>query len=297
MYDQESAARNRSPADSEAWPGSTATADRPQSTGNGQSTTEAVKEKVGQAADVAKEDAGTVAREVRTQASRVAADVRQKVGDQARTQQENLAGRLRRASDDLREMAGERDDSPARVVVSQLADRSARVADYLADRGPEGLLADVQSFARRRPAAFLVGAAVAGFLVGRVGKSVVKAQSTSDTPGTATGSRQYATSDAAGGWSAPAAGPTAWPAGTESGTAYAEGTTYPESTTYAEGTAAPTGTTYASGSAEPVGTAPMPPTTAMPPFTEATPEDYHVAGQAPVPESGAVDPRTGGDRT
>jgi hypothetical protein len=61
--------------------------------------------------------------------------------------------------------------------VSDLGQRGRRVADYLADRGPEGLLSEVTEFARRRPMAFLASAVAAGFLVGRMGKGIWKAQS------------------------------------------------------------------------------------------------------------------------
>jgi hypothetical protein len=67
------------------------------------------------------------------------------------------------------------------------------VADYLADRGPEGLLSEVTDFARRRPAAFLATAAAAGFLVGRLGKGVWKAKSADNGTGSAAGTRPRAT--------------------------------------------------------------------------------------------------------
>jgi hypothetical protein len=297
MYDQESAAGNRSPADTEAWPGRTATTDRPHTTGNGQAG--AMKEKVAEVADVAKHDAGRVAGEVRTQAGRVADDVRQKVGEQARTQQGRLADRLRETGDELRQMAGDRPDSPARAVVDQLADRSSRLADYLADRGPDGLLADVQRFARRRPAAFLASAAVAGFVVGRLGKSVMAANSsTSDTPARTREDAGYA------GYGAPMPAngtPTATstPMSTPpTGTTYAAGSAEPIGTAYTPvpGTAAPVAPTYAPGTAAPAtpGTTAPAPTGEMPPYADGENPDYHVTGQAPVP---GTDPRAGGDRS
>jgi len=51
------------------------------------------------------------------------------------------------------------------------------MADYLAERGPEGVLNEVQDFARRRPGAFLAAALATGFVVGRLGKGVVAAGS------------------------------------------------------------------------------------------------------------------------
>jgi len=82
---------------------------------------------------------------------------------------------VRRFADELDQMAGERGDSPASKVVSQVSQGGRRVADYLAEHGPEGLLEGVQDFARRRPGTFLLAAATAGFVVGRLGKGVFSA--------------------------------------------------------------------------------------------------------------------------
>jgi hypothetical protein len=51
------------------------------------------------------------------------------------------------------------------------ADRVYSVAEDFQVRGVSGVLEDVQSFARRRPGAFLLGAAVIGFGVGRYVKA------------------------------------------------------------------------------------------------------------------------------
>ena len=72
-------------------------------------------------------------------------------------------------------MRGDRGDSPAAAVVSRVADGGRQIADYLDRNGPEGVLREVQDFARRRPGAFLATALAAGFVVGRLGKGVAKA--------------------------------------------------------------------------------------------------------------------------
>jgi hypothetical protein len=53
----------------------------------------------------------------------------------------------------------------------QLADTASRVADKLETGGVDATLADVKSFARRRPGMFLAGAIGAGFVVGRLLKA------------------------------------------------------------------------------------------------------------------------------
>jgi hypothetical protein len=129
--------------------------------------------------DTAKEQALRVGDEAKTQVRNVASDVRSKVGDQARTQNDKLVGGIRQVADDLEKMRGERQDSPAAAVVSRVADGGRQVADYLDRNGPEGVLREVQDFARRRPGAFLATALVAGLVVGRLGKGVLKADDAS----------------------------------------------------------------------------------------------------------------------
>jgi hypothetical protein len=129
----------------------------------------------GDVKDTAKEQAQRVGAEARTQVRNVASDVRDRVGDQARTQNDRLVGTIRQTADQLDEMRGDRPDSPAATVVTRVADGGRQLADYLDRNGPEGMLREVQDFARRRPVAFIASALAAGFVVGRLGKSVAKA--------------------------------------------------------------------------------------------------------------------------
>ncbi|MDG6103579.1 hypothetical protein Daura_35200 [Dactylosporangium aurantiacum] len=135
------------------------------------------------AAGTAKQQAGEVAGEAKAQARNLARDVRDRVGQEARTQNDRLADGVRRFADELDQMAGERGDSPASKVVTQVSQGGRRVADYLAEHGPEGVLEGVQDFARRRPGTFLLAAAAAGFVVGRLGKGVFSAEPAHDTAG------------------------------------------------------------------------------------------------------------------
>ncbi len=125
--------------------------------------------------DTAAEQAKRVAGEAKSQARSLASDVRDRVGQQARSQNDNLVSTIRQTADQLDEMRGDRADSPAATVVSRVADGGRQFADYLDRNGPEGVLREVQDFARRRPGAFLATALAAGFVVGRLGKSVAKA--------------------------------------------------------------------------------------------------------------------------
>jgi hypothetical protein len=129
----------------------------------------------GEVKDTAKQQAQRVGSEARTQVRNVASEVRGKVSDQARTQNDKLVGGIREMADNLDEMRGDRQDSPATQIVSRVADSGRQLAGYLETKGPEGVLREVEDFARRRPGAFLATALVAGFVVARLGKGVAKA--------------------------------------------------------------------------------------------------------------------------
>jgi hypothetical protein len=155
----------------------------PDSVSSGSSKTRQVAGQTGQAAgqaaadvrNTAAEQAQRVGAEARAQAGNVAAEVRDKLGKQAYAQNDRLVNGIRQTADQLDEMRGDRAGSPAATVVSRVADGGRQLADYLDRNGPEGVLAEIQDFARRRPGAFLATAVVAGFVVGRLGKGVAKA--------------------------------------------------------------------------------------------------------------------------
>jgi hypothetical protein len=139
---------------------------------------------VGDTVGTAREQAGQVAGEAKAQARNLAREVRDRVGAEARSQNDRLADGVRRFADELDEMAATRGDSPASNVVTQVSQGGRRIADYLAEHGPDGLLEDVQDFARRRPGTFLLAAAAAGFVVGRLGKGVLTAGDVEPAPAT-----------------------------------------------------------------------------------------------------------------
>jgi hypothetical protein len=160
-------------------------------------TAGAAAEAAGTVANTAKEQTQQVMGEVKTQTRSVAMDVRDKVAEQARTQNDKLADGIRRMADELDKMSSDRADSPARTVVARIAGGGRQVADYLADHGPDGVLAEVQDFARRRPGAFLATALVSGFVVGRLGRGVLGAASESSAGPPSTMARTPLTSPSA----------------------------------------------------------------------------------------------------
>jgi hypothetical protein len=134
----------------------------------------------GQAQELAgtvRAEAARVTEEVSFQVQSLADETRQQLETQAYEATSRLAGGFRQLGEEAQALAdGRPADAPnLRPYVRQAADRFHSTAHGLTDlaatideRGLEGLVEDAQSFARRRPAAFLMGAAAAGFLIGRM---------------------------------------------------------------------------------------------------------------------------------
>ncbi|WP_059005972.1 hypothetical protein [Streptomyces specialis] len=146
-----------------------------QSTERAQQEMSATAGQAGQAARGLAGDARRQARSVtdqaRDHARTTAHDLRGRMADEADSQTHRTAGAVRQWADDLAGLADNAPaDSSARGLVAQAADRGHRAADYIDERGVNGMIEDVQGFARQRPAAFLGGAALAGFAIGRLVK-------------------------------------------------------------------------------------------------------------------------------
>ena len=122
-------------------------------------------------------EAARVTEEVSHQVQSLAEETREQLEAQAYEATHRLAGGFRQLGQEAQALAdGRPADAPnLRPYVRQAAERFHTTANGLTDlaatideRGLEGLVEDAQTFARRRPAAFLMGAAAAGFLIGRM---------------------------------------------------------------------------------------------------------------------------------
>ncbi|MEV4682985.1 hypothetical protein [Streptomyces kurssanovii] len=143
-----------------------------------------VKENASGVAGTAKQQAAGVAGEARSQAKDLAGQVRGQLREQAQSRTHSLAAGLHRVSDDLMEMSRNAPSgSGVAGAVRQIAKGGDQVASRIESRGPEGLLGDLQDFARRKPGVFLAGAALAGFAVARAGKGISAAGSGDGGPG------------------------------------------------------------------------------------------------------------------
>lgn len=120
-------------------------------------------------AETAKAEASTVATEVKTSARDLLHQAKSDLTSQAGTQQQKVADGIRSISSELSTMA-DASDQPgvASDLIRQAADRSQSVASWLDGRDPGSLLTEVKTFARQRPGTFLLLAAGAGLLAGRL---------------------------------------------------------------------------------------------------------------------------------
>ena len=94
--------------------------------------------------------------------------------------QQQMGDRLGRASSMARERAGQLqalaegrvdEAGPLKDWAGEASERLRRLADRADELGPRGVIDELSSFARRRPAAFLAGAGLAGIVVGRLARA------------------------------------------------------------------------------------------------------------------------------
>jgi hypothetical protein len=124
-------------------------------------------------AGTAKAEVANVASEVKTNARDLLQQAKYDLTEQAGAQQQKVAEGLRSVSTELQSMAAASEQpGVATDLVRQAAERSSAVASWLDGRDPGSLLTEVKSFARQRPGTFLLLAAGAGVLAGRLSRSL-----------------------------------------------------------------------------------------------------------------------------
>jgi hypothetical protein len=124
----------------------------------------------------ATDQARQVIAETGRQARDLLGEAKGQVREQASTQQHQAARQLRAVADELSEMAAKGGQSGlATQVAQEAAERVRGVASWLDQREPGDLLDGVREFARRHPGTFLVGAAAAGMVAGRLTRGLTGA--------------------------------------------------------------------------------------------------------------------------
>jgi hypothetical protein len=137
------------------------------------------KQATTQVASTAADQAKNVAGETKRQAQDLISQAGTQVQEQASTQKEKATGGLRTVADELRSLSQGQGSQNEMItgLTQQFADKAQEVADWLEQRDPQSLLDEARSLARRKPGTFLLGAALAGVLAGRMTKGVIAAQS------------------------------------------------------------------------------------------------------------------------
>jgi hypothetical protein len=137
----------------------------------------------------AMEKARGTAQEVQQQAGQKAQEWKSQAGSKVRNELDNrstqageqvssTASAFRRVGEELR---SEQKDGPARLA-EQIADRAERLGSYLTETDGDGILRDLEQFARRRPWLVAVTGAAAGFLASRFVKASASRDGGSSVP-------------------------------------------------------------------------------------------------------------------
>ena len=135
-----------------------------------------------QVAATATDQAKEVVQETQRQAKDLLDQGRAQLKDQTITQQQKAAGGLNALAQELRGLAdgtSQGAPGPARDLLQQASGMVENVAGKLQNREPAELLEEVRRFARRKPGLFLLGAAAAGVVAGRLTRGVQAAHSDS----------------------------------------------------------------------------------------------------------------------
>jgi hypothetical protein len=179
-------------------PGATTTTTSTPTTSTTPSTTDVAKDEAlnvkdtavqagGQVAATATDQAKEVVQETQRQAKDLLDQGRSQVREQAITQQQKAGQSLTSLAQELRGLADGTSSGapgPARDLLQQASGMVDDFAHKLQTRDPGELLDEVRSFARRKPGMFLLGAAAAGVLAGRLTSGVKAAHSDSGPSGT-----------------------------------------------------------------------------------------------------------------
>lgn len=197
----------------------TAAAAKDQAAGVGHSAAQAGS----QVASTAKEQGAQVVSEATAQARDLLGEARNQATAQAGVQKDRAISSVHGIADELQALLNGEGGQSGLVteLASQASTRLRDIATWAESMEPGDLLHEAKDFARRKPGTFLIGAAIAGLLAGRVTRSTVAAVHESDD-GDAVQTDAYAL-----------ATPVAYPADTYAAGAYT-------SDTYADGTGYPT---------------------------------------------------------
>jgi hypothetical protein len=128
-------------------------------------------------------DARAVADTAKDQTRSAMSGMKQEFRRQMSEQKSHLVGTLREFGDEL-DKASSNSSGTVADVASEAANKARRVSGWVDSHEPADAVRSVEDFARRRPMLFLVGAAAAGAVIGRITRNAMAARR---TPSTGTG--------------------------------------------------------------------------------------------------------------
>lgn len=139
----------------------------------GQEVAAVATDEAREVAGLVREQATQLTQELSGQGRILYEETRQQVAEQAEVQTQALAVALHRWGDETQALLEGRPAEAGTVgtYARQCADRFHQAASEIEIRGVSGLVEEVGDLARRRPAAFLLGAALIGFGGGRLLRS------------------------------------------------------------------------------------------------------------------------------
>jgi hypothetical protein len=169
--------------------------------------------------------------------------------------------------------SGQTSSGPATDLVRQAGDKLEELAGWVQNREPGDLVNELRGFARRKPGVFLLGAALAGVVAGRLTTGVVAAHKDSSPAGTG-GTSQL-----------PAAAPSAQEGYASTNYAAEAAPGYSTTSGYDPAPGYETTTTYATTT----GSVPPPPYGTVPPAGTSVPPTTPAGWDDPTRTPGEVD--------
>lgn len=132
--------------------------------------TNTAEDQAQQVVDVAKDQVSQMKSQASDQASQVLEDVKSHLQEHAKAQTEQLGQGLSQLAGQFKAMSEGRPEEGGVVadMTRQMTQHVEQLADKVNQRGLEGLISEAESFARRRPVAFLAVTATTGFALGRL---------------------------------------------------------------------------------------------------------------------------------
>ena len=133
-------------------------------------------ERGGDVAEVAKDELARLAHDARTEVQTLWRNTSEQLSVQASAGQQQAADLLHSLAGELGDMASKSENGgPLTALAKQAAAKGGELSNWLAKSEPSDVLIAVRRFARRRPFAFLATAALAGVVVGRLGRGLMAA--------------------------------------------------------------------------------------------------------------------------